>query len=149
MSIRQKIPFYDSLTIPYHIGKAALFGATKGFPGRKMKVIGVTGTNGKTTTSFMVWKMLNNAGRKAGVMTTVGWGGDEIHAPTDCAEGYSSVERGYDSEGRLISENFKDRYNKRANNKDGVASWNGYYDSEGNLVVTSRFDKDLNPLPIN
>ena len=79
MSIRQKIPFYDSLTIPYHIGKAALFSTAKGFPGRKLKVIGVTGTNGKTTTSFMIWKMLNNAGHKAGVMTTVGWGVDEIH----------------------------------------------------------------------
>ena len=50
-----------------------------GFPGRKLKVIGVTGTNGKTTTSFMIWKMLNEAGHKAGVMTTVGWGVGEIH----------------------------------------------------------------------
>ena len=79
MSIKQKIPFYDSLTIPYHIGKAVMWGALKGFPGRKLKVIGVTGTNGKTTTSFMIWKMLNNAGHKTGVMTTVGWGVDEIH----------------------------------------------------------------------
>jgi len=79
MGIKEKIPFYDSLVIPYHIGKAALFGAAKGFPGKRMTVIGITGTNGKTTTSFMVWKMLNNAGRKAGVMTTVGWGVDEIH----------------------------------------------------------------------
>jgi len=79
MGIKEKIPFYDSLVIPYHVGKAALFGAAKGFPGRRMTVIGITGTNGKTTTSFMVWKMLNNAGRKAGVMTTVGWGVDEIH----------------------------------------------------------------------
>lgn len=79
MGIKEKIPFYDSLVIPYHVGKAALFGAVKGFPGKRMTVIGITGTNGKTTTSFMVWKMLNNAGRKAGVMTTVGWGVDEIH----------------------------------------------------------------------
>lgn len=79
MSVKEKIPFYDSLVIPYHVGKAAFWGARYGFPGRKMKVIGVTGTNGKTTTSFMIWKMLNNAGRKAGLMTTVGWGVDEIH----------------------------------------------------------------------
>ena len=79
MSIKEKIPFYDSLVIPYHVGKAAFWGARYGFPGRKLKVIGVTGTNGKTTTSFMIWKMLNNAGRKAGLMTTVGWGVDEIH----------------------------------------------------------------------
>ena len=79
MGIKEKIPFYDSLVIPYHVGKAALFGTLKGFPGKRMTVIGVTGTNGKTTTSFMIWKMLNNSGRKAGVMTTVGWGVDEIH----------------------------------------------------------------------
>ncbi|MCR4752934.1 MAG: UDP-N-acetylmuramoyl-L-alanyl-D-glutamate--2,6-diaminopimelate ligase [Candidatus Saccharibacteria bacterium] len=79
MSVKEKIPFYDSLVIPYHVGKAAFWGARYGFPGRKLKVIGVTGTNGKTTTSFMIWKMLNNAGRKAGLMTTVGWGVDGIH----------------------------------------------------------------------
>ena len=79
MSIKEKIPFYDSLVIPYHVGKAAFWGARYGFSGRKLKVIGVTGTNGKTTTSFMIWKMLNNSGRRAGVMTTVGWGVDEIN----------------------------------------------------------------------
>ena len=79
MGIKEKIPFYDEIVIPYHIGKAALYGAKYGFPGKKLTVIGVTGTNGKTTTSFMIWKMLNNAGRKAGVMTTVGWGVNEIH----------------------------------------------------------------------
>ena len=79
MSVKEKIPFYDKLVIPYHIGKAAFWGVRYGFPGRRLKVIGVTGTNGKTTTSFMIWKMLNESGRKAGVMTTVGWGVDEIH----------------------------------------------------------------------
>lgn len=79
MGIKEKIPFYDEIVIPYHIGKAALYGVKYGFPGKKLTVIGVTGTNGKTTTSFMIWKMLNNAGRKAGVMTTVGWGVNEIH----------------------------------------------------------------------
>ena len=79
MSFKEKIPFYDSLVIPYHVGKAAFWGARYGFPAKKLTVIGVTGTNGKTTTSFMIWKMLNNAGHKTGVMTTVGWGVNEIH----------------------------------------------------------------------
>lgn len=79
MSIKEKIPFYDSLVIPYHIGKAIVYGVKSGFPGKKLTVIGVTGTNGKTTTSFMIWKMLNEAGHKTGVMTTVGWGVTEIH----------------------------------------------------------------------
>ena len=79
MSFKEKIPFYDSLVIPYHVSKAAFWGARYGFPAKKLTVIGVTGTNGKTTTSFMIWKMLNNAGHKTGVMTTVGWGVNEIH----------------------------------------------------------------------
>lgn len=79
MSLKEKIPFYDSLVVPYHIGKAVVAATAKMFPGRKLTVIGVTGTNGKTTTSFMIWKMLNHAGRKAGVMTTVGWGIDKIY----------------------------------------------------------------------
>ncbi|MDO4219754.1 MAG: UDP-N-acetylmuramyl-tripeptide synthetase [Candidatus Saccharibacteria bacterium] len=79
MSIKEKIPFYDSLVIPYHVGKAAFWGAKYGFPAKKLTVIGVTGTNGKTTTSFMIWKMLNEAGHKTGVMTTVGWGVNDIH----------------------------------------------------------------------
>jgi len=79
MGLKEKIPFYDSLVVPYHWGKAAVAATRYGFPGRRMTIIGVTGTNGKTTTSFMIWKMLNNAGRKTGLMTTVGWGLDEIH----------------------------------------------------------------------
>ncbi len=77
--MREKIPFYDSLVIPYHVGKSVFYGLKSGFPAKRMKVIGITGTNGKTTTSFMIWKMLNESGRKAGVMTTVGWGVDKIH----------------------------------------------------------------------
>lgn len=50
-----------------------------GFPSRDMHVIGVTGTNGKTTTSFLIHKMLTEAGIKTGLMTTVAYGvGDSI-----------------------------------------------------------------------
>lgn len=48
------------------------------FPGKRMRVIGVTGTNGKTSTCFMIWKMLNEAGHKTGLMTTVAWGVDKL-----------------------------------------------------------------------
>ena len=44
-----------------------------------MRVIGVTGTNGKTSTCFMIHKMLTEAGIKAGLMTTVAYGvGNDI-----------------------------------------------------------------------
>lgn len=50
-----------------------------GFPARGFKVIGVTGTNGKTSTAFMIHKMLHEAGFKVGLMSTVAYGvGDEL-----------------------------------------------------------------------
>lgn len=65
---------------PYgHLAEAVLLNTVNGFPGRGLKVIGVTGTNGKTTTSFLIHRMLVDAGIKAGLMTTVAYGiGDDI-----------------------------------------------------------------------
>ncbi len=60
---------------PYgHLAEAVLVNAVNGFPARGLKVIGITGTNGKTTTSFLVHRMLHEAGYKAGLMSTVGYG---------------------------------------------------------------------------
>jgi UDP-N-acetylmuramoyl-L-alanyl-D-glutamate--2,6-diaminopimelate ligase len=42
-----------------------------GHPTRSMVVIGVTGTDGKTTTTTMIQQMLSSAGRHAGSMSTV------------------------------------------------------------------------------
>jgi UDP-N-acetylmuramoyl-L-alanyl-D-glutamate--2,6-diaminopimelate ligase len=62
-----------------HLAEAVLFNILNGFPARKLKVIGVTGTNGKTTTSFMIHRMLVENGYKAGLMTTVAYGvGEDI-----------------------------------------------------------------------
>lgn len=62
-----------------HLAEAVLFNVAYGFPARGMKVIGITGTNGKTTTTFIVQKMLHEAGLKTGMTTTVAWGvGDDI-----------------------------------------------------------------------
>jgi UDP-N-acetylmuramoyl-L-alanyl-D-glutamate--2,6-diaminopimelate ligase len=65
---------------PYgHLTEAFILNVINGFPGRGFKVIGVTGTNGKTTTSFMIHRMLHEAGYKVGLMSTVGYGvGAEI-----------------------------------------------------------------------
>ena len=40
-------------------------------PSKKMKVIGVTGTKGKTTTTFMIKKILEKAGKKVGLIGTI------------------------------------------------------------------------------
>ena len=57
-----------------HLAEAVAYNAINGFPARGFKVIGVTGTNGKTSTAFLIHRMLHEAGYKVGVMTTVGWG---------------------------------------------------------------------------
>ena len=74
MSFRD-LPGYNQVVLPLHFARAVVAGARYGWPARKMRVIGVTGTNGKTTTCFMIWKMLSEAGAKVGILTTVGWGG--------------------------------------------------------------------------
>lgn len=65
---------------PYgHLLESVVANVRYGFPSRTMHVIGVTGTNGKTTTSFMIHRMLNEAGYKVGLLTTVAYGvGDAI-----------------------------------------------------------------------
>ena len=70
----EKLPFYNTLVLPYHLAQAGIANVKYHSPGRKLRVIGVTGTNGKTTTCFMIWNMLNHAGYKTGLMTTVAWG---------------------------------------------------------------------------
>lgn len=42
-----------------------------GNPSRKMKVIGITGTNGKTTSTYMIKAILERAGYKVGVIGTI------------------------------------------------------------------------------
>ena len=42
------------------------------FPSRKLKVIGVTGTNGKTTICYLLEAIFKKAGHKVGVIGTIG-----------------------------------------------------------------------------
>ena len=74
MSFKDKVPGYNTLVLPYHYLQSLTAEVASGFPGKNLRIIGITGTNGKTTTSFMIWKMLNHAGYKTGLMTTVAWG---------------------------------------------------------------------------
>lgn len=76
--LMDRVPNYNNLVIPYHKLKAMAMAYKYKFPGKRMKVIGVTGTNGKTSTCFLIWKMLNIVGYKTGLMTTVAWGVDKL-----------------------------------------------------------------------
>ncbi len=42
-----------------------------GYPAEKLKVIGITGTKGKTTTTYLVKSILENAGYKVGLIGTI------------------------------------------------------------------------------
>lgn len=57
-----------------HLVEAVMMNLWYGFPARGLQVIGVTGTNGKTTTSFLIHRMLHEAGYKVGLITTVAYG---------------------------------------------------------------------------
>ena len=50
---------------------ALLCSALFGNPSEKMKIIAVTGTNGKTTSAFIIKDLLTQMGKKTGLMGTV------------------------------------------------------------------------------
>lgn len=52
---------------------AALSARFYGFPSENLIIIGITGTNGKTTTSYLVESILEKAGFKAGVIGTINY----------------------------------------------------------------------------
>lgn len=74
----EKLPFYNQAVLPYHWAQAVVATTKYNHPAKNLRVIAVTGTNGKTTTCFMLWNMLKNAGYKTGLMTTVAYGVDEL-----------------------------------------------------------------------
>ena len=47
------------------------------FPGRKLKIVGVTGTNGKTTTCNMIAEILKTANYRVGMATTINFAIDK------------------------------------------------------------------------
>ncbi len=63
-------PAYVGVENPRH-ALTWLAAAFYGFPARKLTVIGVTGTDGKTTTSNLLYKILVSAGIRAGMISTV------------------------------------------------------------------------------
>ncbi len=67
--IRKLVP--KSLINLYHLGVAFLSALMYGFPSKKIKVIGVTGTNGKSTVINITCKILEKAGFKVAALTSI------------------------------------------------------------------------------
>lgn len=70
--------FLDALNVPQvrvdnvRSAMAYIAGAFFGHPARSLRLIGVSGTKGKTTTSYLVKAILENAGYKTGLIGTTG-----------------------------------------------------------------------------
>lgn len=60
----------ESILIFYHKSLAQIAAAINGYPSRKLFVVGITGTKGKTSTANFVWSVLNAAGFKTGQIGT-------------------------------------------------------------------------------
>lgn len=69
---------------------ALLSAAFFGHPARRLTTIGITGTKGKTTTSYMIRSILEAAGHKVGMIGTIGVviGGDTIPINNTTPESY-------------------------------------------------------------
>lgn len=70
--IKRLIPkkLFSALQPAYHFMMAFIAASFYGFPSRKLIVIGVTGTTGKTTTVYLIAKILESAGYKTGFTST-------------------------------------------------------------------------------
>lgn len=56
----------------YHLAVAISANTWYGFPSGRLNVIGVTGTDGKTTTTSLIYEILKNSGIKVSMITSVG-----------------------------------------------------------------------------
>ena len=62
---------YRALTTPYHLLFAVLSAAWYQFPAKKLTIIGVTGTKGKSSVSEMLFAILSAAGHKTALAGTI------------------------------------------------------------------------------
>ncbi|MEK7598094.1 MAG: Mur ligase family protein [Patescibacteria group bacterium] len=69
----------------YHLFQAILANLFYGFPSRRLKVIGVTGTDGKTTTTHLIAHILKSAGKKVSFISSVVAEGFHVTTPSSFA----------------------------------------------------------------
>lgn len=69
--IKSLIALDNPFRLWYHFFRAVIANIVYGFPSKDMTIIGVTGTNGKTTTSNIIAEGLRASGKKVFMFTTV------------------------------------------------------------------------------
>jgi UDP-N-acetylmuramoyl-L-alanyl-D-glutamate--2,6-diaminopimelate ligase len=62
---------YRALVAPYHLLFSFLAASKYGFPARKLKVIAVTGTKGKSSVTEMIAAILEGAGHRVALSSTI------------------------------------------------------------------------------
>lgn len=96
--VEQDVPKRDGVTIlrveNTRYALALMSAAYFGYPAEEMKIIGITGTKGKTTTSYMVKSVLEAAGYSVGLIGTIEilYGDVHIHAEHTTPESYELQE---------------------------------------------------------
>ena len=81
-------PVFDFLEPFYHWGLAFLGALRHGFPSRSLKIVGVTGTSGKTTTIELLYEIFSQAGFKAAAISSL-----RFRMPVKTRRGSSFSER--------------------------------------------------------
>lgn len=69
-TLRRLIP-NEVVNVLKHLPSSVLANIIYGFPSKGMKFIGVTGTDGKTTTTNMIYQILKDAGKKVAMVSTI------------------------------------------------------------------------------
>jgi len=74
LNIGRKIiprPIFRLLQIPYHFILAYFGALIYGFPSKRLKIVGVTGTKGKSSTIYILEKIFGEAGKKIGIISSL------------------------------------------------------------------------------
>jgi len=80
MSLRQLVP-QRLINLFWHLPQAILANLIYGFPGRKLTVIGVTGTSGKTSVCHLLFHILKTNGFKVALISTISAPGLHVTNP--------------------------------------------------------------------
>jgi UDP-N-acetylmuramoyl-L-alanyl-D-glutamate--2,6-diaminopimelate ligase len=75
------VSWYRALLTPYHYVLTLVSAALAGFPAKKLIVIGVTGTKGKSSVADMLYSTLKEAGIKVAVASTIRFAINEKSEP--------------------------------------------------------------------